>query len=143
MTTIVTRGRGKGIVVRTGLSTEIGRISAAITNVPDVPSSIQKKLDSLGKILVVTCLTLVIIIIAIAIGWIASKGAVSGKDWRHVLEVGISLGVSVIPEGLVAVVTVVQALGVSRMAAKNAIVRKAAAVEAVGSVTFICSDKVF
>ncbi|EGF84084.1 hypothetical protein BATDEDRAFT_15466 [Batrachochytrium dendrobatidis JAM81] len=133
MTTVVAKGRGKGIVVRTGISTEIGKISQAISSTPHQKSNIEKKLSTLGQILVAIALILVVIIICIGLGYKRS-----GSD---MLKVGISLGVSVIPEGLVAVVTVAMALGVSRMASKHAIVRKLPSVETLGSVTVICSDK--
>ena len=83
------------------------------------------------------------VIIAVRVSYDAADGPVTGTMWMDTVEVAVSLGVSIVPEGLVAVVTVLQALGVSRMAAKDAIVRKAAAVEAIGSVTVICSDKVY
>lgn len=114
-----------------------------IANAPESKSQIQKKLALLGKQLLIVCLILVILIIAVAVGYRAAAGPVTGETWKHVIEIGVSLGVSVIPEGLVAVVTVVQAIGVTRMARKSAIVRKAAAVESIGSATVICSDKVF
>lgn len=133
MTTTVTRGRGKGIVVRTGMDSEIGKISAAISSAKEIPSSIERNLSSLGKLLVAISFGLVVVIVLIGIAW--------KKDVVEMIKVGVSLGVSVIPEGLVAVVTVSMALGVTRMAKKNAIVRKASAVESVGSVTVICSDK--
>ncbi|KAH9274036.1 hypothetical protein BASA83_003677 [Batrachochytrium salamandrivorans] len=133
MTTVVAKGRGKGIVVRTGVTTEIGKISQAIVSTPHQKSNIEKKLTTLGQILVAIALTLVVIIILIGLAY--------KRPASEMIKVGISLGVSVIPEGLVAVVTVAMALGVSRMAAKNAIVRKLPSVETLGAVTVICSDK--
>ncbi|KAJ3060934.1 P-type ATPase [Podochytrium sp. JEL0797] len=133
MTTVVCRGRGKGIVVRTGEDTEIGRISKAITSTKNEETPIQKKLHSLGKWLVFLSVFLCVLVIVI------------GICYKHppleMLKVGISLAVSVIPEGLVAVVTVTMALAVGRMAKRNAIVRKLPSVETLGSVTHICSDK--
>ncbi|KAI8622422.1 hypothetical protein BC830DRAFT_1089015 [Chytriomyces sp. MP71] len=133
MTTVVSRGRGKGIVVRTGEETEIGRISKAITSTKNEETPIQKKLHSLGLWLVVLSVVLCVLVIVI------------GVAYKHpaldMVEVGISLAVSVIPEGLVAVVTITMALAVGRMAKRNAIVRKLPSVETLGSVTHICSDK--
>ncbi|KAL2916648.1 hypothetical protein HK105_203760 [Polyrhizophydium stewartii] len=133
MTTVVAKGRGKGIVVRTGLNTEIGKISQAITSSPEQKSNIEKKLTKLGQLLVVLALFLCVLIVVIGIAY--------KRPAFDMLKIGISLGVSVIPEGLVAVVTVAMAIGVSRMAARNAIVRKLPSVESLGSVTVICSDK--
>ncbi|KAG4099134.1 calcium ATPase [Neocallimastix lanati (nom. inval.)] len=133
MGTVVAHGRGKGLVVRTGEFTEIGKISNSITSQPQAKTSIQRKLDILGKWLVVIAIVLCVIIVIINICY--------GNKIKETIEIGLSLAVSVIPEGLVAVVTVAMALGVRRMAKRNAIVRKLPSVETLGSVTVICSDK--
>ncbi|KAF9935275.1 P-type ATPase [Linnemannia zychae] len=133
MSTIVAKGRGKGIVVRTGRLTEMGKISAAITGHTKVLTPVQRKLALLGKLLVVFAIVLCAIMAGIKIGYHNPTG--------ESLKVALSLAVSVIPEGLVAVVTVTMALGVRRMAARKAIVRTLPAVETLGSVTYICSDK--
>ncbi|KAJ3215942.1 P-type ATPase [Dinochytrium kinnereticum] len=133
MTTVVARGRGKGIVVRVGEATEIGRISKAITSVPNEPTPIQKKLDFLGKLLVAVALFLCTLVVVI--------GILYKRNAIDMIKVGVSLAVSVIPEGLVAVTTVTMALAVARMAKRNAVVRKLPSVETLGSVTHICSDK--
>jgi len=133
MGTVVAHGRGKGLVVRTGEFTEIGKISNSLTSQPQAKTSIQRKLDILGKWLVVIAIVLCIIIVVINICY--------GNKIKETIEIGLSLAVSVIPEGLVAVVTVAMALGVRRMAKRNAIVRKLPSVETLGSVTVICSDK--
>ncbi|KAJ3019984.1 P-type ATPase [Thoreauomyces humboldtii] len=133
MTTVVARGRAKGIVVRTGNNTEIGRISKAITAAPKRKTILQIKLARLGKWLVALSIGLCALIIVI--------GILYKQDTLEVIKVGVSLAVSVIPEGLVAVVTVTMALGVVRMARRNAIVRKLPSVETLGSVNIICSDK--
>ncbi|KAJ3300166.1 P-type ATPase [Borealophlyctis nickersoniae] len=133
MTTTVARGRAKGIVVRTGEDTEIGRISSAITSQPNRQTPIQRKLDHLGKILVAIAVFLCILVVVIGVAY--------KHDPVEQVKVGISLAVSVIPEGLVAVVTVTMALGVVRMAQRHAIVRKLPSVETLGSVNVICSDK--
>lgn len=133
MGTVVAHGRGKGLVVRTGEYTEIGKISNSITSQPQQKTSIQRKLDILGKWLVVIAIVLCIIIVVINL--------IYGNETKETINIGLSLAVSVIPEGLVAVVTVTMALGVRRMAKRNAIVRKLPSVETLGSVTVICSDK--
>ncbi|KAG0056448.1 P-type ATPase [Gryganskiella cystojenkinii] len=134
MATVVAKGRGKGIVVRTGRLTEMGKISTAITGAPKILTPVQRKLAMLGKLLVVFAIVLCAIMAGITIAW-------SHEDIGEKLKIALSLAVSVIPEGLVAVTTVTMALGVRRMAARKAIVRTLPAVETLGSVTFICSDK--
>ena len=134
MATVVAKGRGKGIVVRVGKSSEIGRISQAISATPHTKTILEKRLSTLSKILVGLAVLMCLIIIFISLGY--------RNDVRNTLLLGVSLAVSVIPESLVAVVTVAMALGVKRMAGHNAIVRKLPAVESLGSVGVICSDKV-
>eukprot|EP01136_Pigoraptor_vietnamica_P016324 Opistho-1_new@60225 len=133
MSTVVTKGRGKGVVVCTGKNTEIGRISKSIAAAQPPKTPLQAKLDRLGKFLVVVSVVLCGVVVGI--------GIARGNDAMDMVKVGISLAVSVIPEGLVAVTTVTMAIGVRRMARQNAIVRKLPAVEALGSITTICSDK--
>lgn len=133
MSTVVAKGRGKGIAVRTGRNTEIGKISAAITSQPTVKTPIQQRLNRLGLYLVIVSVVACVLMVVIGVAW--------GHPWGEMVKIGISLAVSVIPEGLVAVVTVTMAIGVSRMASQNAIVRKLPSVETLGSVTVICSDK--
>ncbi|CAG8652608.1 2678_t:CDS:10, partial [Acaulospora morrowiae] len=133
MSTVVFKGRGKGLVVRTGSDTEIGKISAAISSSKRVTTPIQRKLTKLGKFLVVLAMFLCILVIIIGIAY---KHSV-----KDMISIGMSLAVSVIPEGLVAVTTVTMAIGVRRMAKRSAIVRTLPTVETLGSVTVICSDK--
>ncbi|KAJ2602059.1 hypothetical protein EV177_006870 [Coemansia sp. RSA 1804] len=135
MSTLVSHGRGRGIVIRTGCKTEIGKISAAINRSASTvrPTPIQKKLTRLGLWLVVLALLLCAIIVICGVSW--------GRKFVPIFITGISLAVSVIPEGLVAVTTVTMALGVRRMARRNALVRTLPAVETLGGVTVICSDK--
>ncbi|ORX69017.1 calcium ATPase, partial [Linderina pennispora] len=135
MSTLVARGRGRGIVIRTGAKTEIGKISVAInrsaSSVRRTP--IQRKLARLGLWLVVLALSLCACIVICGVAW--------GRKFVPIFITGISLAVSVIPEGLVAVTTVTMSLGVHRLARRNALVRTLPAVETLGSVTVICSDK--
>ncbi|MDD4504691.1 MAG: HAD-IC family P-type ATPase, partial [Clostridiaceae bacterium] len=133
MSTIVTYGRGKGIVVSTGINTEIGRIAEAIQAFEDETTPLQLKLNELGKWLGLACLIICAIVFAI--------GFIRGGDILEMFLVSISLAVAAIPEGLPAVVTIVLALGMKRMVQRNAIVRKLLAVETLGCVTVICSDK--
>lgn len=133
MGTSVTRGRGLAVVVETGMNTEMGRIAALIEETEQVMTPLQKKLDQLGKILIVICLAVC--------GLVTALGILRGEPIMTMFMAGISLAVAAIPEGLPAIVTVVLALGVQRMAARNAIVRKLPAVETLGCTTVICSDK--
>ncbi|KAJ3074223.1 P-type ATPase [Podochytrium sp. JEL0797] len=133
MTTVVQSGRGKGIVIRVGEQTEIGKISKAIVTTGNEITPIQRKITKLGILLVVVATTLSLAVICIGIGY--------GNNAADMVKVGVTLAVAVIPEGLVAVVTVTLALAVTRMSKKNAIVRKLGSVETLGSVTHICSDK--
>lgn len=113
----------------------MGKISKAIVSQPHVQTAIQKKLRLLGIYLVVIAVVLCGVIVVIG-------AAIWGNDAIDTLKTGVSLAVSVIPEGLVAVVTFTMALGVTRMSKLNAIVRKLPSVESLGSVQVICSDKV-
>jgi Ca2+-transporting ATPase len=133
MSTIVTYGRGKGIVVGSGGQTEIGKIAAAIQSFEDETTPLQLKLNQLGKWLGLACLGICALVFVI--GFIRDG---------HILEmflVAVSLAVAAIPEGLPAVVTIVLAIGMKRLAQKNAIVRRLLAVETLGCVNVICSDK--
>jgi Ca2+-transporting ATPase len=133
MSTIATYGRGKGIVVDTGTTTEIGKIAAVIQSFEDETTPLQLKLNQLGKWLGLACLAICLLVFLI--GFLRQG---------HILEmflVAVSLAVAAIPEGLPAVVTIVLAIGMKRMAQKNAIIRKLLAVETLGCVTVICSDK--
>ncbi|KAJ2339839.1 hypothetical protein GGH91_004359, partial [Coemansia sp. RSA 2671] len=135
MSTLVSHGRGRGIVIRTGAKTEIGKISVAINRSASTVrrTPIQKKLTRLGLYLVLLALSLCAIIVICGVSW--------GRKFVPIFITGISLAVSVIPEGLVAVTTVTMAVGVRRMARRNALVRTLPAVETLGGVTVICSDK--
>lgn len=132
--TFVTAGRGKGVVVSTGMATEIGRIAALIQDTPEVLTPLQRRLDNLGKIL-----ALIAIVVAIAVAAIGM--AFEGKDLATVLILGISIAVAIVPEGLPAVLTVTLALGAQKMLKRRALIRRLPAVETLGSVTVICSDK--
>jgi Ca2+-transporting ATPase len=133
MSTYVTKGRGKGIVVSTGKNTEIGKISETLSTAKMPKTRLEKTLRTLGIILVI--LSLVVCAIMTTIGFIR------GFETIEIIKTGVSLAVSVIPEGLVAVTTFTMALSVQRMAKKHVIVRKMPSVETLGSVTVICADK--
>ena len=131
--TIVSYGRGKGLVVGTGHNTEIGHIATTIQSYEEEQTPLQIKLNQLGKVLGTACL--VICAVVFAVGLLQKRGVL------EMLLTSISLAVAAIPEGLPAIVTIVLAIGMNRMAAKNAIVKKLLAVETLGATTVICSDK--
>jgi P-type Ca2+ transporter type 2C len=136
--TAATYGRGRAIVVATGMQTEMGRIAGMLSEVPNETTPLQKELDRVGKALGVT----VVIIAVVMIATIFVMGDIRGvAAMFDVLILGVALAVAAVPEGLPAVVTAVLALGVQRMAARRAIVRHLAAVETLGSANVIASDK--
>ncbi|MBI5298347.1 MAG: cation-translocating P-type ATPase [Chloroflexi bacterium] len=133
MGTIVTQGRGLALVVATGMQTELGRIADLIQQSDTGQTPLQKRLDTLGK-------NLAIVGVVIAV-FIAVLGLLRGDELRHMLLTAVSVAVAIVPEGLPAVVTITLALGAQRMLKQNALIRKLPAVETLGSVTVICSDK--
>ncbi len=129
----VTYGRGRGIVVATGPDSEMGKIAAMIESVPEMKTSMQVRLDQLGRVLAIVSLVVCGIIFII--------GLCYGRPLMEMFMTAVSLAVAAIPEGLPAVSTIVLALGVQRLAKQNAIVRNLPSVETLGSTTVICSDK--
>lgn len=142
MSTTVSYGRGIGVVYNVGMKTEIGKIADAITNEEDTETPLQKILARLSKVLGLLTLGIVIAVFLIDIIWIVVDGNASNIEYyiEAVLS-SISLAVAAIPEGLAAVVTIVLAIGVQRMAKANTIVRRLPSVETLGAVSVICSDK--
>ncbi len=130
---IVTYGRGKGIVIGTGMNTEVGKIASLIQSVPDMKTPMQQKLDQLGKFLGIGALGICVVIFGV--------GLLNGKPLLEMFMMAVSLAAAAIPEGLPAVSTIVLAVGVQRLVKKNAIVRTLPSVETLGSTTIICSDK--
>ena len=131
--TIITYGRGMGLVVETGHETEIGKIATSIATVGDEQTPLQRKLAKLSKTLGI----LVIVICAVVLG----VGVLYKNDPLEMFMTAISLAVAAVPEGLPAIVTIVLSIGMGKMAEKNAIVKKLLAVETLGTTTVICSDK--
>ena len=130
---LITYGRGKAIVVETGMNTEVGKIAGMLNNTEKQETPLQRRLNSLGKTLGIAALAICAFIFVL--------GLLQGKDVISMFMTAVSLAVAVIPEGLVAVSTIVLAIGVQKMVKKNAIVKKLPAVETLGSSTVICSDK--
>lgn len=133
MSTLVTYGRGSGIVTETGMNTVIGKIAEMIQEDQSEDTPLQKKLKNMGKLLGTGCLVICAVVFAM--------GLLRGEHILEMFMTAVSLAVAAIPEGLPAVVTIVLALGMQRMAKHNAIMKKLHAVETLGSTTVICSDK--
>ena len=131
--TIVAFGTAYGIVVKTGMDTEVGSIASMLQDTTTLDSPLKRKLNKLGTILSIVGIVISILIFII--------GLAHGRDFIGILMIAISLAISVIPEGLPATATIVMALGVERMAKKQALVKTLPAVESLGSATFICTDK--
>ena len=130
---LITYGRGKGIVVETAMKTEVGKIAEMINETDETETPLQTKLNNLGKTLGIVALVICAIIFVV--------GTLYGKAPLNMFMTAVSLAVAAIPEGLAAVSTIVLAIGVQRMVKKNAIVKKLPAVETLGSASVICSDK--
>jgi Ca2+-transporting ATPase len=133
MGTVVTYGRGEMIVTATGMQTELGRVADLIQTVDNETTPLQKRLDHLGRSLAIIALVIVVVIFV--------AGLWRGESIRLMLLTAVSLAVAAVPEGLPAVVTIALALGAQRMLRRRALIRKLPAVETLGSVTVICSDK--
>lgn len=130
---MVTYGRATGVVVAVGMDTEVGNIAGMLENQSELDTPIKRKLNAVGKTLTIIGIIVCVLIFAI--------GALYQRPLVPQFLVAISLAISIIPEGLPATATIVMALGVQRMAKKNALIRKLPAVETLGNATVICSDK--
>ncbi|MEC3420400.1 HAD-IC family P-type ATPase, partial [Bacillus cereus] len=133
MGTMITRGSGTGVVVATGMNTAMGQIANMLQNAEQMETPLQRRLEQLGKILIIVALILTALVVL--------AGVYQGNEVYHMFLAGVSLAVAAIPEGLPAIVTVALSLGVQRMIKKRAIVRKLPAVETLGCASVICSDK--
>ena len=133
MSTMATYGRGEGVIVATGMETEIGKIAKILDEDESTLTPLQIKLDELGKTLGYIAMGICAVIFVV--------GIIQKRPILEMFMTSISLAVAAIPEGLVAIVAIVLAMGVNKMSKKNAIVRKLPAVETLGAVNIICSDK--
>ncbi len=133
MGTIITQGRGLALVVATSMQTELGKIAELIQQVKQEQTPLQRRLDTLGKNLALIGVVIAVLVFAL--------GLMRGDELRHMLLTAVSVAVAIVPEGLPAVVTITLALGAQRMLKREALIRKLPAVETLGSVTVICSDK--
>ena len=133
MGTVVTYGRGTAVITETGMQTELGKIAEMIQSVGGEATPLQRRLAQLGKTLAIVALMIVAVVIIL--------GLLRGEDLRTMFLTAISMAVAAVPEGLPAVVTIALAVGAQRMLKRNSLIRKLPAVETLGSVTTICSDK--
>lgn len=133
MSTLVSYGRGTGAVIETGMKTEVGKIADIIDAGEEAPTPLEIRLDELGKMLGKMAVGICIIIFAIAL--------LQGRDLAEMFLTAVSLAVASIPEGLAAIVAVVLSIGVTGMSKRNAIIKRLPAVETLGSVNIVCSDK--
>uniref|UniRef100_UPI0013C2BB54 cation-translocating P-type ATPase n=1 Tax=Azohydromonas sediminis TaxID=2259674 RepID=UPI0013C2BB54 len=131
--THVTAGRGRAVVVATGSATEVGRIAELTQRAVEPPTPLERRIERFGRTLVAAALVLFVVVVAL--------GVVRGVPLAELLMVAISQMVSVVPEGLPVAMTIALAVGMQRMAARGAIIRRLAAVETLGSTTVICADK--
>ncbi|HEX6862134.1 MAG TPA: HAD-IC family P-type ATPase, partial [Thermoanaerobaculia bacterium] len=131
--TAVTYGRGRAVVVETGMDTELGQVAQMVASVESGPTPLQRNLDRVGRVLALAGLGVVAVVVAL--------GLARGQSFFDILLFGIALAVAVVPEALPAVVTISLALGVRRMIKRHALIRRLPAVETLGSVSVICSDK--
>jgi Ca2+-transporting ATPase len=138
--TEVLQGRGKVLVTNTGMRTELGKIAAMLQSVDSEPTPLQQRMTQLGNVLVTGSLILVAIVVGGGLIHDLTRG-IGWKNLQELVEVSLSMAVAVVPEGLPAVITVTLALGTQRMVQHHALIRKLPAVETLGSVTTICSDK--
>ena len=132
--TLVATGQGAGIVVATGQGTQIGRISTLLAGVEPLTTPLLRQIDSFGKRFTIVCFVVAAALFAFAVG-------IRGYDWADALMAVVALAVGAVPEGLPAVITITLAIGVRRMAARRAVIRRLPAVETLGATTIICSDK--
>ena len=133
MGSMITKGRGRGIIFATGMNSEMGKIAGMLTSIEDEQTPLQKRLAELGKYIAIGCIAICAIV--------SVTGILRGEPVFNMIITGISLAVAAVPEGLPAIVTISLALGVGRMLKRNALIRRLTAVETLGCASVVCSDK--
>src|SRR5690606_27849492 len=136
--TAVTRGRGLAVVTATGVGRELGQIARLVGETEDEPTPLQRQAGRVGRAVGIAAIAIAAVVVGVIL---VADPIESPSDLVSVFLVGVSLAVAAVPEGLPAILSVVLALGVQRMARKNAIVKKLSSVETLGSASVICSDK--
>lgn len=140
MSTPIVYGHGEGVVIATGMNTEIGKIASMLSDEGEEDTPLQKKLAGLSKFLGILTVVIVILMLGVKLIWALINNNI-GEAWSNALLDSVALAVAAIPEGLTAVVTIVLAMGMTKMVKVNTIVRRLASVETLGAVSVICSDK--
>jgi Ca2+-transporting ATPase len=140
MSTPVVYGRGEGVVIATGMNTEIGKIASMLSGGEDEETPLQKNLAKISKFLGYLTVGIVILMLIVKLIWALIQANI-GEAWSQALLDSVALAVAAIPEGLTAVVTIVLSMGMQKMVRVNTIVRRLASVETLGAVSVICSDK--
>lgn len=140
MSTPIVYGHGEGVVIGTGMGTEIGKIAGMLSEGEEEDTPLQKKLAQLSKFLGYLTIGIVVLMLIVKIVYLLVQGGIA-EGWPQALLDSVALAVAAIPEGLTAVVTIVLAMGMSKMVKVNSIVRRLASVETLGAVSYICSDK--
>ena len=133
MSTLITYGKGKGVVTSVGMETEIGKIATMLDSVEEGKTPLQKTIDQFAKVLGIICIAVSVVVFAL--------GMLQGKELLEIFLTAVALAVAAIPEGLTAVITVVLALGMQRMVKRHAIIKNLSTVETLGQASVICSDK--
>jgi P-type Ca2+ transporter type 2C len=139
--TEITTGRGIAVVTATGMNTELGKIAALLQGVKNQPTSLQQRLNHLGNVLVIGALSIVALTIIGGMLPDLLRGSFNLTTLKELVKTSLSVAVAVVPEGLPAVITITLAMGTQRMVKRQALIRKLPAVETLGGVTVICSDK--
>jgi len=134
----VASGRGRAVVTATGPETEVGRIATLLGETEDEPTPLQREIDQVGRVLALSVVVIAVVVVATLV---VVDDRTSAGELLDGLLIGVSLAVAAVPEGLPAVLSVVLALGVHRMSTRNALVKRLASVETLGSATVICTDK--
>ncbi|NMB56207.1 MAG: cation-translocating P-type ATPase [Leptolinea sp.] len=139
MGTMVSYGRGMGVVTSTGMSTELGQIATMLQEVENEETPLQKKLDDLGKTLGYACIAVCVLVFVT--GMIRATDLLDPQHWVDQFMIAVSLAIAAVPEGLPAIVTISLALGMREMVNRHALIRRLSSVETLGSATVICTDK--
>ncbi len=141
MGTMVSYGRGTGIVTSTGMSTQLGQIATMLQDVEAEETPLQKKLDNLGKTLGYACIAVCILVFVTGILRVEDFSHLDAEHWVEQFMIAVSLAIAAVPEGLPAIVTISLALGMREMVNRHALIRRLSSVETLGSATVICTDK--